>query len=630
MEDKVLENHTNPVEDFVNKTSEEIADGFSADEKFKEKVQDTIKSIINEKEVKTINEEAADIAKVVNDEVEAKKIRLAVKSWEEEHQEEVIKYKKEEFKRNFEEEIKKANPKITEDQLGKSREYADLVADNYFNNDGLNSQKNAALNENGQFFGPGAMQNGWTDLQGIFNFLNKKPKEIKEIKNKYNSLKDGLKDVNLPSKLRQVNSLENIMSGLNDPNSNKLFSRTKKYMGWADRIDKLTGGWLKKTMSRAGEKFISKIGNQFIKEFATNSLNVLAKEGFQKGFTTVLNGVLKGGVEKLATKVGSQVAVNVGEKVAANASQKAAMKIAARIATKVAVKAGAQSALLATATAFAAIPGIGWIVTAALLLIDAALWLKKKFGKLAEKLGISSKKFFEENFGKVGGKIVKALIFLVGLPAMLIGAASFAILAPVLIAVFAGISLFSIFQGGMISSLVPPKGVGSMSTTLIPAVPSGDPNVPGLPPGNGDQGCPDIWPVEFGYISQGSNSNSNFSHKAGKHAIDISGSNFTGRDIFATHAGIAKYYWNGSFADKGGGHCVMISGICNGVPFTSHYCHMIDRFLTAEIAVVKGTKIGDADNTGYSYGSHLHYQLKGLGIIDPYLPKPPIEGTNIP
>ena len=119
MEDKVLKNYNNPIEDFISKTSQEIADSFSADEKFKEKVQGTIKSMINENEIKTIDEEIGDINKIVNDEVEAKKIRLEIKNWQKNNPKEIENYKKEEFRHNFEKEIRKINLNLSQDQLNK-------------------------------------------------------------------------------------------------------------------------------------------------------------------------------------------------------------------------------------------------------------------------------------------------------------------------------------------------------------------------------------------------------------------------------------------------------------------------------------------------------------------------------
>ncbi len=631
MEDKVLNNYKNPVEDFISKKSQEIADSFPGDENFKENIGEALKSIINESEVKTSNEEINDINNVINNQVEAKKIHLTTSDFVANNPESVEKYRKEEFKRSFEEEIKKTNPNITEDQLSKSREYADLVAENYFEHNELSAQKNVALSENSEIFGPGAMQNGWTDLQGTFNFLKKKPQEIKEIKDKYNSLKGDLKDIKLPTNLRQVGSLENVMSAINDPNNNDLFSRTKKYMGWADKIDKLTGGWLKKTVGKAGEKVVSKIGNQFIKEFATNSLNVLAKEGFQKGFTTVLNGILKGGVEKVATKVGGQVAVNVGQKVAVNTSQKVAMKVAAKIATKVAVKAGAQSALLATATAFAAIPGVGWIVTAALLLIDAALWLKKKFGKLAEKLGISTKRFFEENFGKVGGWLIRTSLKIIALPLMLVGAVSAVALLPIMIGVFGFMFIFQIFQGGLISGLVPPKGqiIKNVVVSVVKnKINSATGKIVGV-------GCPSGWPASGG-ISQGSytkkrsGENDNPSHW-NANAVDIARRTSIDPNpkVYATHEG--RVIWVSSSGSCGNGLNIEGSN-CDGVTlFRTQYCHMVSGSLAVGLGqkVKAGTFLGMMGTTGNSTGVHLHYSLKGLPLIENFVPtvdKYPLNG----
>lgn len=612
-----IDDYRNPVEDFISKTSQEITKSFSADKKFNENIGKTLNSIINESEIKSSDEEINDINKVINDQVEAKKIRLEINNFVENNPKSVDNYKKEEFKRNFEQEIKQRNPNLTGDQLNKSKELANLIAENYLNHSEFDNQKEIALNDNSGILGPGATQNAWTDLQGISNFLQKKPKEIKEIKEKYNLLKNGnLKDVVLPKNLRQVGSFENIMSGLNDSGTNNLFSSTKKYLGWADKIDKWTGGWLNKTVNKAGEKIISKIGNQAISEFASNALGVIGKEGFQKGFTTVLNGVIRGGVEKIAVKG--------GEKVAVNASQKVAMKVAAKIATKVAVKAGAQSALLATATAFAAIPGIGWIVTAALLAVDALLWVKKKIGALAEKLGISTKRFFEENFGKVGGKIVKGLMVLVGLPALLIGSISAVILGPILIAIFGGMFVWQIFQSFSVSSLVP--AMGKIAKVAIQE------QIQSIPSKIFGVGCPSIWPTT-GEISQGPDTfgTSERHGTKGREAIDIARTKERDSDpvIKATHEG--RVLLAGSFGSKAGKTVMIEGGACDGVStFVTIYEHMREIDVHVGQKVDTGTILGHMGDTGAPGAIHLHYQFgnsllhwdKSTLKLDKYLPPP--------
>ncbi len=404
----------------------------------KAKIEAEIKSIINEEKVKTVNEEINGLAAMMandlgieNDagvKLEAKKIILKIEEWKKNNSKKAIDYKKEEFKKKFETELKTKNPEITIDQLTKGREYADLVADTYFEKSEIDEVKNEALNDNQKIFSPGKIENGWTDLQGMVSFLKKTPDQIKDFKQKYTSLKESLKEVQLPTNLRQVRSFENIASIFNNPNTDQLFSRTKKYLGWADNINNLTGGWLNKTVTDAGLKFAGKIGNQAIREFATNSLNVLAKEGFQKGFTTVMNGILSGGVKTAAS--GIATAGTTGAAVAGTAAV------------------GATGAVAAT--------GVGLPVAAVMALVQAAGFLKKKIEKVVEKLGISSKKFLEENFGKVGGRIVKgisSLISLISVPIL----SSAVTTGPLIIAIIGGIFVYQIITYNSISNLRPPK-----------------------------------------------------------------------------------------------------------------------------------------------------------------------------
>ena len=80
-------------------------------------------------------------------------------------------------------------------------------------------------------------------------------------------------------------------------------------------------------------------------------------------------------------------------------------------------------------------------------------------------MGIGIKKGLEENFGKVGGKIIGGIGSIVAWPAFLIGTASLAVVVPIIIAVFGGLFIYQIFQGNLVSSLVPPKNQYSLERT---------------------------------------------------------------------------------------------------------------------------------------------------------------------
>ena len=410
-----------------------------------------IDNIFQEKEIKTSREEIDELATIIRNgsrgksesevQIEAKRISLEIERWKKINPDLSKEYKKEEFKKDFEEETKKINPKLNEDQLKAVKDYGELVAENSFDKNVLDDYQNEALEANREF-GPGKLENSWSDLKQITNFIQKSPGEIKNIKEKYSSLKDKLKDVNLPGNSKEARSFEKVISGFGNPNTDQLFSRTRKYLGWADNVNKLTGGWLNKTVTDAGMKMVSKIGNQAVQEFATNALNVMAKEGFQKGFSTVLNGVLSGGVKAAGTTAATSAAAG-GTAAMAGGTAAAGAGAAATGAT-----AAAAAGLSAT--------GVGAIVVAAAAALKV---IKDVTGKIAEKLGIDTKQFFEEKFGKVGGFFVKQTVKITTITTVS--------LIPIIVVgliIFLFINVIS--TGFSVSSLVPPESGVEISETL--------------------------------------------------------------------------------------------------------------------------------------------------------------------
>ncbi|MFA6368840.1 MAG: NlpC/P60 family protein [Candidatus Shapirobacteria bacterium] len=447
----------------LDKIKQEANLNLGENKELKKELSSKIDSIVIEKEVKTVNEKINDLSKIISKNPEisgenesgivAKRIELATEELVRQHPQEVEKLKKEKFKKSFEEETKKINPNLSEEQIKGVEEYSNLVAENSFGKNVLDDYQNEALEVNKELFSPGRLENAWTDLKQTINFLQKSPEEIKGIKEKYNSLKEVLKEINLPGGFKESRSFEKMMTVFNNPNTDQLFSRTKKYLGWADRVDKLTGGWLNKTVTDAGMKMVSKIGNQAVQEFATNALGQIAQLGFKDGATAVLNGILSGGVNA-ATTVGTTATVGAAGTTAAAAGTAAAGTAAAGAAGTAAVGAAGTTAAVAGGAAISA-TGVGAIVVAAAAALKV---VKNVVDKLAEKLGISTKKFLEENFGKIGGKIIGGVASIVALPAILMGAVSATVLLPILILVFGGLFGYPMMQGNLVSSLVPPKG----------------------------------------------------------------------------------------------------------------------------------------------------------------------------
>jgi hypothetical protein len=474
-EKKEVEKIKKEVEEKAEELSNAISNNLDADEKTKKVVKEEIEKIIKSEEVKSSEEEISDLATRIEREmegrskteieVEAKKARLELEKWEKQNIKDLREYRKDNFKEKVVSEALLKNPSITEQQKVLLDKQANLVAEIYFGEHGIEDQKDAALSFNKEVFSPGELQNAWVNLEGITNLLYKSPKEVKRIKEEYQKCKDGLQNIQLPFEIKQIGSFDGIMAMLKDQAGGQLFSKVQSYMGWADNIDKLSGGWLSRNMVNVGEKFIGHIGNQSIQAFAQNSLNVLAKEGFQKGFTTIMNGVLSGGVKAGATAAAGGTTAGV-----------------AAAGTGAAAGTAAAAGLSAT--------GIGAIVVAAALILKKIVDIGKK---IKDKLGLSLgiKNFLQETFGKfLGGLLdfgIKASLILIGLPALIGGLALPSMFAPALIGAIGGGFAYQMYQEGMVSSLVPPtdsEGDFESENSDIPNFQPGEITIPSVTIGN--------------------------------------------------------------------------------------------------------------------------------------------------
>jgi len=457
----------------LSRLKEDANQNLGENEKLKGELNSKIDRIVKGTDVTTTAENASELAGIISKSSElrndsgigvmAKRIELEAEKLIEQYPKEIEELKKEDFKDNFNKELTEKNSNLDENQLKNAQEYRDLVAKNSFDKSIIDGQQNEALEANNQLFGPGKLENAWMDLKTTVNFLQKSPEEIKSIKEKYNSLKGKLDGVELPSGSKEARSFERMMTVLNNPKADDLFSRTKKYLGWADRVDKLTGGWLNKTVTDAGVKVFEKIGTQAMQEFATNALGQMAEHGFQQGFSNILNGILSGGVKKgveLGIKTGAEVAVKTG--------------------AKVALTTGAE---LGTEAVVGTVGGVstGGILTIAMIVLEALKAVKKVGNKIAEKLGISSKKFLEENFGKGVGTVLRFIVAgataLLAIPALIISAivaTISAILLPVTILVVTVFTVFTFLQNSIMSVISPTDE----TTIEIPVAAGGNINLP--------------------------------------------------------------------------------------------------------------------------------------------------------
>ncbi|MCW1949620.1 MAG: NlpC/P60 family protein [Candidatus Shapirobacteria bacterium] len=407
---------------------------FDGDSGFEDALRSKVKEMIISDELKTDKDQIKEVAAVLAEkspdisgtatEVEAKKIVLEANKLQETHIDEVREIRKENFTRDFVEEVKRMNPEITDDQLDLVRQEADLINQVY--DGGIEKWKNEALETNPNI--PiGKMVNSWNDVQGIIGLFKKTPEDFKKIQTSYEQIREGLGGLNLPfEKLPKLGSFERIMNSLYNTKMGEVFQLVQGG-GWMQKVDRLTGGWLNKTIIETSGKFISKIGNQAAREFIQNSVGILAKEGFNNGLRTILSGVLKGGV-----------------------------KAAGQAAASGAAASGA-------AAASASVPVVGWVVAGAFFAFEYLLKplfnkLKGLFKSLGLELGI--KKFFQDTFGKILGGLLnfvfKTMAVLVGIPLLLVGGSATTILAPVIIGVFVFLFGYQMMQNNLVSTIVPP------------------------------------------------------------------------------------------------------------------------------------------------------------------------------
>jgi murein DD-endopeptidase MepM/ murein hydrolase activator NlpD len=114
----------------------------------------------------------------------------------------------------------------------------------------------------------------------------------------------------------------------------------------------------------------------------------------------------------------------------------------------------------------------------------------------------------------------------------------------------------------------------------------------------------------FGWPTNGPHTISGNNYGAGHLAIDITATE--GSAVFAADDGvITEAGWN----NYGYGNVVMID---HGNGYVSVYAHLSQINVTVCTSVGQGTLIGLAGNTGNSFGSHLHFEIRyGGGNINP-------------
>ncbi len=408
--------------EYVDKEIEERSKILAKDKgvEAQKRIKSELESIVGLKEFRSSDEESIALARAISgsDEVDietqvmAKEAKLSLDKWQEGEIEEVRGYRREKFKQEFEAKTKEKNPEINDDQLSLVRQKADLIADIYFSDGGIENQKDKALEANkGESMGK--LESAWSGVEGVVGFLNKSPTEVKEILRKNEEIDEKLEQVNLPyENFSKARSFDELTAAFSSGGVVESFSSIQRGAGFLGRslrtISQYTGGWWEKGATTIANHFASKIGNQAVSSFVQNSMGLILKNGLKAGTQAILKG-------------------------------------AAAVGTKVAVGA------VGTAAGVASGP-IGWMVT-------AGLAIKKFFGKIADKLGINFISKIKEALAITGNKtldfIIQGAMLLVGIPA-LIGGITFGI-GGILLGVLGGLfGAGMIQQNELISGLVPP------------------------------------------------------------------------------------------------------------------------------------------------------------------------------
>ena len=356
-------------------------------------------------------------------------------------------------------------------------------------------------------------------------------------------------------------------------------------------------------------------------EYLQNKLSVkFGGEAGEKGLQVMF------GKKSVAT-IKNQLTNRISTKVAAATAKATATKTAAGVALKAGgAKLAASLGLKGVLTALGTVAGpIGWIGG-----IIAGSFLEKIFSKIGIWIKKHPKEFF---FGAAAS---------LGLPAIVTGSTLLAIPAGLALAagvgpravVSAGRAGLGLFLGTITGTLL------TISTTVL-AIIVATPILVALilfiinngaymiPPSVNTSGaggtlagaCPDIWPTDSGYLTQGAYCPI-YSHST-LEAIDVG---VNGNPVYATHDGSVSF---ASF-DSCYGNNIDIVSECDGVAFYSRYSHLTTINVVAGGKVRKGQQIGVSGNTGTcTTGPHLHYEFKDNKkypnslpyMWTPYLPK---------
>jgi hypothetical protein len=406
--------HTEKTEK-ADKMMDLVADKTTDDPNKKIEVKKELERILKQDDFKTEEEDISDLAKTIaGDEeitaetkIKAKKAKTVLNEWEKNNPEEARSYREETFKDEFVKKTEEENGGLTEKQKELVRQKAELVSKIYYSDGGIENQRNVVV-ESTRESSPGQARNSWSDLQAITGFMKLEPNETDTLIANNNEIDAGLAGVKIPYEhFSQVRSFDDITAMLSSGSSLEMLKSIQSggnFLGQTMRnVKRFTTGWADRGAVEVMGNFASRIGNQAAVDFVKNSMGILLQNGLKGGVGTILNGIATKGTVAALGSIGG-----------------------------------------------IALSGpVGWGIAAAGL-------LKKSLGKITDKLGLSSKKFLENNFGKVGGAVVEGLAALIALPAVLLGSISAVIIGPVIIGVIIGLFFANQYTASsLVSSLVP-------------------------------------------------------------------------------------------------------------------------------------------------------------------------------
>lgn len=429
-----MDNDINQNGDFVNRNIDEIINDISGEfnQVDTNSLKTGIEKIIDQNDILSSKEEtnylaniiAGDSKKTPEVQVSALKTKLAIDSWQKENITEVRKYRANKFRVSFVKKTEEKNPGLTEEKIGLVNEKAKLITAV----DGkIETQKDLAFNNNEESIGK--IHNSWSDLKEMVGLLSMKPKEVDKIVSTNKKINAGLEGVVLPYEdFSRARSFDKIMAS--DEILNTIKSAPKR-LGFINKgimkVREFSGNG--QGVVQFADNFVSKIGNQPVNNFVKNSMETLLQNDFQSGTKAIISGLRGTG---LKTSIGN-ISLDSGT-----------------------------------------------IGGPANLATSVGNYIKKSTADGLTKLGLGAKNFLANNFGKIGGSLVKGLNTVVSLPTKLIGSIGTKMVAPALICFFLFFFGLSILQiNSNISGLVPKRdnvvggGSGSLEHGEITILPDG-------------------------------------------------------------------------------------------------------------------------------------------------------------